>query len=302
MMKGRPLLKGLVGLLILTIIFWMITWFIRISAEKEGTSLGWKKKIALVDIKGIILESETTINRLEKVSEDSSVGGVVLRINSGGGGVAPSQEIYQAVNNLRKKRNKKVVASMGSVAASGGFYIACAADKIVANPGSLTGSIGAIMTLSNAEELLRKLGMKVLMIKSGEHKGIGSPFGSLSPEERNILQGILDDVHRQFIEAVAHGRNMDVEAIRKLADGRIFTGNQAKELGLIDEMGGEQEAISLAAKLAGISGKPEVIRLRRPKGWLSWLLRNQTLENFLPRPWKGGAEVGLHYLSPGFSY
>lgn len=301
-MKSRPFLKGFLGLLILAILFWMVTLAIRLSVEKGASPFSWKKKIALIEIKGVILESETTLEQLGKIEEDDSVKGIVVRIDSGGGAVAPSQEIYRAINNLRKKNGKKVVASMGSVAASGGYYIACAADKVMANPGTMTGSIGVIMALSNVEELMKKVGMRVLVLKSGEHKGIGSPFGPLSSEERSILQLLLNDVHHQFIEAVALGRGMEVEAVRKLADGRIFTGRQAKELKLVDEIGGLQEAILLAARLAGIPGKPEVMHLRRPKGWFSWLLNDQTFGNLLPIPQKEGIGLGLHYLLPELSY
>ena len=148
---------------------------------------------------------------------------------------------------------------MGSVAASGGYYIASAAHKILANPGTLTGSIGVIMELPNISGLMKKIGVETQIIKSGKHKDLASVFKSLSPEERSILQSVLDDVHEQFIEAVAEGRQMSIDEVRKIADGRIFTGKMAKKLGLIDEIGNLQDAITLAGKMSGIKGEPHVI-------------------------------------------
>ena len=148
---------------------------------------------------------------------------------------------------------------MGSVAASGGYYIACASDRIVANPGTITGSIGVIMEFTNIEELFKKIGIKGVVLKSGEHKDIGSPFREMTPDEKKIVQDVIDNVHQQFIEAVAKGRKMDREKVVQIADGRILTGEQAKQLGLVDEMGNLQDAIDVAAKMVGIVGKPNVI-------------------------------------------
>jgi protease-4 len=219
------------------------------------------EKVAVINVEGIILDSKDVIEELKTYSKDSSIKAIVLRINSPGGAVAPAQEIYKEIQ--RVKRKKKIVASMGSVAASGGYYIACPADRIVANPGTLTGSIGVIMEIPNFEGLLKKIGVETQIIKSGKHKDIASVFKSLTPEEREILQSVLDDVHEQFIKAVSESRGIEYEEVKKLADGRIFTGKKAKELGLVDVLGNLQDAIKLAGELSGIKGEPQVITKKK---------------------------------------
>jgi protease-4 len=214
-------------------------------------------------VEGVILDAQQTVSDLKKFGESPSVKAIVLRIDSPGGGVVPSQEIHDAVLRVRNKQNKAVVASMGTVAASGGYYIAAATDRIMANPGTLTGSIGVIMELANLEGLLKKIGVENVVVKSGRHKDIGSPFRKMSDEDRRILQSVMDDVHTQFIEAVAEGRSLDVSDVRPLADGRIFTGRQAKEIKLVDELGDLDDAIRLAADLGGIEGEPKVVEPRK---------------------------------------
>ncbi len=215
------------------------------------------EKVALIRVEGIILDSRKVIEELKRYSKDSSVKAVVLRVDSPGGGVAPAQEIYEEIIKLKAK--KKVVVSMGSVAASGGYYISCPADKIVANAGTLTGSIGVIMEIPNFEGLMEKIGVKTQIIKSGRHKDIASAFRSMTKEEKKILQALLDDVHDQFIRAVSDSRDIAYEEVKKLADGRIFTGRKAKELGLVDELGNLEDTIKLAGKLSGIKGEPYVV-------------------------------------------
>ena len=215
------------------------------------------EKVALIRVTGMIIDSTDVIDELKEYAKDSSVKAIVLRVDSPGGAVAPSQEIYEEVRKI--KEHKKVVVSMGSVAASGGYYIAAPADKIVANAGTLTGSIGVIMEIPNMGGLMKKIGVETQIIKSGKHKDIASAFRSLSPEEKQILQTVLDDVHDQFIRAVSDGREMEFEKIKSLADGRVFTGRMAKDLGLVDELGNLQDAIMLAGKLTGIEGEPKVV-------------------------------------------
>ena len=225
--------------------------------------LSGEDRIALIRVEGVILDAQQTVGDLKKFGESPSVKAIVLRIDSPGGGVVPSQEIHDAVKRVRNKNNKAVIASMGTVAASGGYYIAAATDRIIANPGTLTGSIGVIMELANLEGLLKKIGVENVVVKSGRHKDIGSPFRKMSDEDRRILQSVMDDVHTQFIEAVAEGRSLDVADVRPLADGRIFTGRQAKEIKLVDELGDLDDAIRLAADLAGIEGEPKVVEPRK---------------------------------------
>ena len=250
---------GLLGLLLLAFVaFSLLATFTLDSGWLGGD------KVAVIRIEGIILDSRDTIEELRRYRENPSVKAIVLRIDSPGGGVVPSQEIFTEVRKTRADSKIKLVASMGNIAASGGYYIAAATDRIVANPGTLTGSIGVIMELANVTGLLEKVGVQSVVVKSGKHKDMASPFRTMSAEERELLQSVLDDVHDQFITAVADGRSLKVEQVRPLADGRIFTGRQAKTASLVDELGDLQDAIKLAARLVGITGEPHVIESRKP--------------------------------------
>jgi protease-4 len=220
-------------------------------------------RIGLIRVEGVILDAKDTVEDLKRFGDSSSVKAIVLRIDSPGGGVVPSQEIHDAVRRVRTKDNKTVVASMGTVAASGGYYIAAAADRIVANPGTLTGSIGVIMELVNLEGLLKKVGVEGIVVKSGRYKDVGSPFRKMSAEDRRILQSVMDDVHDQFIEAVAEGRALDVKDVRPLADGRIFTGRQAVDAQLVDELGDLDDAVRIAADMVGIEGEPSLVEPKK---------------------------------------
>ncbi|MFQ5735438.1 MAG: signal peptide peptidase SppA [Thermodesulfobacteriota bacterium] len=230
-------------------------------AYLTGSALTGGDKVAVVRMDGVITDPTETVKQLKGLGKRKDVKAVVVRINSPGGAVGPSQEIYREIQKLKEK--KPVVASMGAIAASGGFYAAVAADKIVALPGTITGSIGVIIEFMNAEELLSKIGLKGYVVKSGKFKDVGSPLRRMEPAERELMQSVIDDVNRQFIEAVAKGRNMDAGRVEKMADGRIFTGAQALANGLIDSLGGLSDAISLGAQMAGIEGEPEVIYVER---------------------------------------
>lgn len=254
----RHLLRKIVmiagaGLLLLTLV----------SILFPDLELSTEDRIALVRVEGVILDAQATIGELKRFSENPSVKAIVLRIDSPGGGVVPSQEIHDAVKRIRSKTNKAVIASMGSVAASGGYYIAAATDRIVANPGTLTGSIGVIMETANVEGLLQKIGVEGVVIKSGKYKDVGSPLRKMTDEERGLMQAVMDDVHKQFIEAVAEGRSLELPVAQALADGRVFTGRQAKDAKLVDELGDLDDAIQLAAEVAGIEGEPKVVEPRR---------------------------------------
>jgi protease IV len=214
-------------------------------------------KVALIRVEGPILDSKETIDEIKDYMKDLSVKAIVLRVDSPGGAVAPSQEIYEEVRKAVVK--KTVVVSMGSIAASGGYYIASPATRIVANPGTLTGSIGVIMEIPNMEGLMSKIGVKTEVIKSGKHKDMASVFRSISKEDREILQHVLDNVHEQFINAVAEGRKLLRDDVQKIADGRVYTGEQALKAGLIDELGNLEDAVRAAAKLSGIKGEPSVV-------------------------------------------
>lgn len=255
-MTKKRILIGLGVIVILLIVFFSALYLIGRSA---GTSsrFAFGDKIAVVEIRGVIAQSSGIIEEIHQYLEDDSVKAIVLRIDSPGGGVGPSQEIHREVLKAREK--KKIVTSMGSVAASGGYYVACASDLIVANPGTITGSIGVLMEFTNIEELFKKIGIKGVVLKSGEHKDIGSPFREMTPEEKRIIQEVIDNVHQQFIKAVAEGRKLEQSKVAQIADGRILTGEQAKQLGLVDQIGNLDDAIDATAKLVGIEGKPNVV-------------------------------------------
>jgi protease IV len=255
-MKRKRVFVGL-GVIAFILVFFFSLLFLIGRRHGGSAGFGFGNRIALIEIKGVIAQSTEITAEINQYADDESVKAIILRVDSPGGGVGPSQEIYREV--IKAKAKKKVVTSMGSVAASGGYYIASASDMIFANPGTITGSIGVIMQFSNFEELLKKIGVKGITIKSGENKDIGSPFRDMTPQEKMIMQTVLDKVHRQFIQAVAEGRKMDPAKVAQFADGRIFTGEQAKEYGLVDQMGNLEDTIDATAKLVGIQGKPTVI-------------------------------------------
>ncbi|NOZ68632.1 MAG: signal peptide peptidase SppA [Deferribacteres bacterium] len=248
------------------------------------------EKVAIVRVTGVIIDSGSVIEELKGYSKDNSVKAIVLRVDSPGGAVAPSQEIYEEILKIKKK--KKVVVSMGSVAASGGYYISAPADKIVANAGTLTGSIGVIMEIPNVKGLMEKVGIETEVIKSGKHKDMASVFKSMTPEERRILQSVLDDVHEQFIRAVSEARGMKFEDVKKLADGRIFTGRMARELGLVDELGNLHDAVMLAGSLSGIKGEPSVVEKKEKFSFFD-LLRGELPERLINRVFPG---IRLKYI------
>ena len=290
-MKRHPLVIGLIVFAALAVIFFAAAYF---TAAVRGGGGFLDNRIALIKIEGVILDSEETIEEIRRYKNISGVKAIILRINSPGGGVVPSQEIYEEVKKIRDEGKKKIVVSMGTVAASGGYYIASASDRIVANPGTLTGSIGVIMELANVEGLMKKIGVESVVIKSGRNKDVGSPFRKIQPEERVILQRLMDDVHGQFIRAVAEGRGLPEAQVRRIADGSVFTGRQAKDLGLVDEIGNLQDTIRLTAGLVGIEGEPRIVEPRK-RGSLLDLLRNQFLGR-LPGMQLPQTGVSLKYL------
>ncbi|RLB82819.1 MAG: signal peptide peptidase SppA [Deltaproteobacteria bacterium] len=232
------------------------------------------EKVGVIEIKGVIADPKAIVLQLKKFRKNKDVKAIVLRIDSPGGGVGPSQEIYAEVKKTTPL--KKVVASMGAIATSGGYYVAAAADHIMANPGTITGSIGVIMEFANVEELFKKIGISAFVVKSGEYKDVGSPLRKMTPKERKLLVDFIDNVHQQFVAAVAEGRKMSEEQVQAIADGRILSGQQAKKLGLLDSLGNMEDAIALAAKLGGIKGEPSVIYAEKKKfSFLEFLLSSK---------------------------
>jgi len=252
-----------------------------------------KPGIGLVEVKGMILDSRDTVRQLRHFLKKDDIKAVVLRVDSPGGVVAPSQEIYDEVRKFAAK--KKIVVSMGSLAASGGYYISAPATLIYANPGTITASIGVIIKLSNIEALMDKIGIKATVIKTGKFKDSGSPVRELTKEDRAMFQSVIDSTHNQFVKAVASGRKLPEDEVRKIADGRVLSGEQALALGLVDRLGTLQDAIEEAGRLAGIKGEPEVIL--PPKRKLNYLdlLSDGVEETFEGALNKAGRGMQLMY-------
>jgi len=253
--------------------------------------LGLGDKVAVVEISGLLTKSDSTLEDLKRFREDPRIKAIVLRVNSPGGVVSPAQEIMREVE--RTKKEKKVVASFGSMAASGGYYAACAANLIMASPGTATGSIGVIMKLANVEQLTKKLGLDFYSLKAGALKDLGSPFRPLTAPEKAVLQGLLDNIHEQFIRDVARNRKLPLEKVRELADGRVFTGQEAKELGLVDALGNFNDAIERAGRLGGIKGKIETIYPEKKGFSLLNLLLGQGVQENLQ-------QLTIPYPEPAF--
>ncbi|MDL1972295.1 MAG: signal peptide peptidase SppA [Deltaproteobacteria bacterium] len=275
--KKHPILSFFLKLSFLIFIFFLGFSLAHYVFEEGIIITG--EKVGVIEIKGLIKSSNPTLNNLIKLGENKHIKAIVLRIDSPGGTVGPSQEIYLEIMRLRRK--KPIVASLGSVAASGSYYIASAANKIVASPGTITGSIGVKMEFLNIQQLLNKLGLEPVVIKSGIFKDIGSPTRKMSKEERMLLERVIKDVHTQFVEAIAKGRGLPLDKVEEIADGRIFTGRRAKELGLVDRLGNLQDAIMLAAKLGGIRGKPGTFFLKRKES--IWEMFFSSLFEFLSK-------------------
>jgi protease-4 len=245
------------------------------SLLPDRQTLAFGDRVGVIEIEGTMLVAAHAVDEIREFGKDDGIRAIVVRIESPGGIVAVAQEIYDELNKVRMG-GKPIVASMGGIAASGGYYVACGADSIVANPGTLTGSIGVIMSLPNAEELLKKIGLRYEVIKTGRYKDTGSFSRPMTPEERALLQDMLDDVHDQFITVVSRERGIDKDVVAGFADGRVMSGRQAMELGLVDRLGGFRDAVLLAGELAGIDGEPVIVRPRR-KAISLW----DVLENLL---------------------
>jgi protease-4 len=263
----------------------------------RGPSLSLSgSQVAILDLEGIVFDSKDFVDQLKSYGRQSSVRAVVLRINSPGGGVAASQEIYEALRRFRAETGKKVVVSMSTVAASGAYYAACAADKIFANPGSITGSIGVIAEWYNYGDLLKWAKMQSVVFKSGEFKDSGSPTRPLTEAEKAYFQSLINNMYGQFITAVSAGRRMDEAAVRKLADGRVFTGLEAQHNGLVDALGTLQDAVAEAAKMAGIRGEPRIITPpKRKLSLLDFLLGDARSALFL-NPDRSESHIRFQYL------
>jgi len=264
-MRNRMLIWLLLGggaFVLLAVVVIAIT--LTVSTE-ESTDFAFSDRIQVVDVEGELIDSRSIVDQLKRYEDSNSVKAILLNIDSPGGGVATSQEIYAEIRRLREKKDKTIVAYLSSTGASGAYYVACAANRIVANPGTVVGSIGVIAEWVNYAELLEWAKLKEVVFKTGEFKDSGSAARPLTENERKYFQGLIDDMYVQFVEAVSSGRKLDLQEVRSVADGRVFTGRDAKERKLIDEIGNFQDAVDLTAKLAGISGKPRLLRLNRQR-------------------------------------
>ncbi len=269
--------------------------------EKHAGLFHSGKKIGVIRVRGIIASSDPLIKQIKRFRDDPEIGGIILRINSPGGGVGPSQEIYEEVKKCRQR--KPIIVSMGSICASGGYYIASAAQTIFADPGSVTGSIGVIVEFSNFKGLLEKIGVKSYVVKSGKFKDIGYPTRNMTPEDFKIIQNVVDSIYHQFVQAVSEGRHLPIKKVQALADGRIFSGLQAKKLNLVDRIGNLEDAIAFMARQLGIKGKPHVIYARKPNEKL-WQILFKSLVGRWMRPFYHSTGISPFYylwpLSPNF--
>ena len=238
-------------------------------------------KVGVVEITGVITDAKHVIGQLKRFRKEDSIKAIVIRIDSPGGSVGPSQEIFREIRKTIE--TKKVIASMGAVAASGGYYIAAGTDGIVASPGSITGSIGVIMGYANFEQVLKKIGLVPVVIKSGEYKDTGSPTREMTGREQQLLQNFVDKIHAQFVKDVALGRNKDVAEVAKLADGRIFTGEEARDLGLVDRLGNLEDSIEWAGRLGGIEGDVTAVYVRDKKFSILKYITESTLQELFDR-------------------
>ncbi len=283
-------LLSLAGLAILgsAIVFWF----------DEDRSWKSEPRIGVVAIRGIILDAKNPVELLKKYRKDDRIKAIIVRVDSPGGSVAASQEIYREI--VRTLPKKKVVISMGNVAASGGYYIAAAGNRIVANPGTLTGSIGVVMEFSNFQELMHKIGVSLEVVKSGAFKDIGSPVRKMKPEERRLLEGVIQNVHRQFVDIVAEARRLPRPEVEKIADGRIFTGEQAKALGLVDELGSLEDTVELTKKMARISGDVKLVYPEKKKFSLWDLILNRVMGEIRENLPLTGTSFDLMWVPPTF--
>ncbi|MCL6448328.1 MAG: signal peptide peptidase SppA [Armatimonadetes bacterium] len=308
-MRRKIIAGAVIGIVFLSLVIWIAVAATRAPGEGavvRGRSAG---AVGVIAINGVITcgrsssglwsaqtGSEDVLARLREAAGNPEIKAVVLRLNSPGGTASGAQEIAGEVDRLRQT-GKKVVASMGDVAASGAYWIASRTDKIIANPGTLTGSIGVIMETQDLRGLYEKIGVGTETFKSGPHKDMGSPARAVTPEERAIFQSMVDDIYEQFLAAVAEGRKMDVAALRSLADGRVFTGRQAFRAGLVDELGNYRAAVGIAGDLAGLGSDPRVVELG-PKGLWQELLggsRESVWKEFLKPALPGRVEEPARY-------
>ena len=262
----------------------------------QDDSLAFGDKIAVVDLEGVILSPKQVVSQLKKFADDDSVKAIIIHVNSPGGGVAASEEIYREVKRIRDEKKKRIVASIETVGASGAYYVASATNKIYADNGSIVGSIGVIAQWVNYEELLRWAKLKDVTLKAGEFKDTGNPAREMTPAEREYLQGMIDNMHTQFIQAVAEGRHVKEEDIRPIANGKVWTGQQAHSMKLVDQIADFESAVKDTAKAVGISGEPTLVRPPRYRRSGLDLLFDDVSDYLPSREKLMEQQVGFYYL------
>jgi protease IV len=294
--RTRSRRDWIIGLCIVGVFLVAIVWMAsRVARNRSSETVRFSDgggNVGVVELLGTIYDSERVVKQFETFGEQKSIKAIVFRIESPGGYVAPSQEIYEAARRVRDG-GKPVVVSMGTVAASGGYYAACGADSIVANPGTTTGSIGVVAEFVNVEKLLEKIGVRFETLKSGRFKDTGSPTRDMTDADRAYLQSWIDDAYGQFVDVVAKERRLARPAVLRIADGRVFTGRQAKAIGLVDVLGDYRDAVRLAGRMGGIKGEPELVRWRSRRVTLFDLLFQQTEGVF-----RGAGGARLSYRMP----
>src|SRR6516225_689017 len=288
------LLGGGAFFLFLVAVFALVYFSVR--SQQKSSFTGFGDKIAVVDLEGVILTPKDMVEQLKKYADDGSIKAIIIHVNSPGGGAAASEEIYREVKRIRDEKKKRIVADIETVGASGAYYVSSATNKIFANNASIVGSIGVIAQWANYEELMKWARLKDITLKAGEFKDAGSPTRDMTPEERTYLQGLIDDMHGQFIHAVAEGRHMKEEDIRTIANGKVWTGEQALPLKLVDQIGDFQAAVADTAKSAGIRGEPTLVRPEKERKTVLDLLFGDVSEYLPSRAKLLETNVGFYYL------
>jgi protease IV len=269
--------------------------YLTLHAGKDAT-MAFGDKIGVVDLDGVIFSPNPVVQQLKKFADDDSIKAIILHVNSPGGGVAASEEIYREVKRIRDEKKKRIVASIETVGASGAYYVSSATNKIYADNGSIVGSIGVIAEWVNYGELLQWAKLKQITLKAGEFKDTGSPVRDLTPAEREYMQGMIDNMHTQFIQAVADGRKLKFDDVKTIANGKVWTGQQAVPMKLIDQVGDFQAAVEDTAKSVGIRGEPVLVRPERDKKTLADLLCGDLSEWLPSREKLMDQHVGFYYM------
>jgi len=298
--RSRTLLWVLIGggafFLFVLAVFSLVYLTLHAGGGESAGLTSFGDRIGVVDLDGVILSPQPVVSQLKKFGDDSSIKAIILHVNSPGGGVAASEEIYREVKRIRGEKKKKIVVSIESVGASGAYYVAAASDKIFADQGSIVGSIGVIAQWVNYGDLLKWAKLKDVVIKTGEFKDTGNPARDLTPSEQAYMQSLIDNMFGQFIQAVADGRGLKYDDVKSFANGKVWTGEQAKSMKLIDTVGDFESAVSDTAKSVGIKGEPTLVRPEKDRKTLMDLLLGD-VSQYLPTKEKMlEQQVGFYYL------